>query len=203
MIGELELAWRWVRGPVIAITGHEGEVDDHDADRPDAAAAGRDVLVGGNIGVPLSAQVDDSTPETVHVVEASSFQLETTTTFRPWIALWLNFAADHLDRHPDHRGVRRRQGADLRESDGRRLGRRQRGRPGGDGEERRHARAQRVSFSPSGPLDEGFVADGDWIVRRTRDRRRATGSGVGGGADRAPHAAQRDCGGGGRHDRRR
>ena len=40
-------------------------------------------------------------PETVHVVEVSSFQLETTTTFRPWIALWLNLADDHLDRHAD------------------------------------------------------------------------------------------------------
>ena len=58
------------------------------------------MLVGGNIGVPLSAQVDESTPDTVHVVETSSFQLETTTTFRPWIAVWLNFADDHLDRHP-------------------------------------------------------------------------------------------------------
>ena len=53
-------------------------------------AAGRKTLVGGNIGVPLSAQVDDSTPETIHVVETSSFQLEATTTFRPWIAVWLN-----------------------------------------------------------------------------------------------------------------
>ena len=63
-------------------------------------ASGRKVLVGGNIGVPVSAQVDASTKETVHVIEASSFQLEATDTFRPWIALWLNFAADHLDRHP-------------------------------------------------------------------------------------------------------
>ena len=63
-------------------------------------ADGRHVLVGGNIGVPLSTQVDDSGPATLHVVEASSFQLETTTSFRPWIALWLNFADDHLDRHP-------------------------------------------------------------------------------------------------------
>jgi hypothetical protein len=39
--------------------------------------------------------VDASTPETVHVVEVSSFQLETTTTFHPWIALWLNLADDH------------------------------------------------------------------------------------------------------------
>jgi UDP-N-acetylmuramoylalanine--D-glutamate ligase len=64
-------------------------------------AAGRRVLVGGNIGVPLSAQVDSSTTDTVHVVEASSFQLEATDTFHPWIAALLNFSPDHLDRHPD------------------------------------------------------------------------------------------------------
>jgi UDP-N-acetylmuramoylalanine-D-glutamate ligase len=65
------------------------------------STAGRRVLVGGNIGVPLSSQVDQSTDDTVHVVEASSFQLETTVTFRPWIAALLNFSPDHLDRHPD------------------------------------------------------------------------------------------------------
>ena len=62
--------------------------------------SGFTVLVGGNIGVPLSAQVEASTPETLHVVEASSFQLETTDTFHPWIAALLNFSPDHLDQHP-------------------------------------------------------------------------------------------------------
>ena len=51
-------------------------------------------------GAPLSAQVSESTPDTVHVVEASSFQLEQIETFHPWIAVMLNFSADHLDRHP-------------------------------------------------------------------------------------------------------
>ena len=59
------------------------------------------VLVGGNIGVPLSAQVGRSTPDVIHVIEASSFQLEATDTFRPRIAALLNFSPDHLDRHPD------------------------------------------------------------------------------------------------------
>src|SRR5690606_4233345 len=62
-------------------------------------AGGLRVRVGGNIGVALSAQVDDSTDDTIHVVEASSFQLETTETFRPWVAVLLNFSPDHLDRH--------------------------------------------------------------------------------------------------------
>src|SRR5205085_12397946 len=100
MIGELELAFRWLQGPVIAITGTKGKSTTTTLIGRMLSAAGRHVLVGGNIGVPLSAQVDASTPDSVHVVEASSFQLETTTTFRPWIAAWLNFADDHLDRHP-------------------------------------------------------------------------------------------------------
>ena len=58
------------------------------------------MTVGGNIGAPLSAQVDDSTPDTLHVVETSSFQLEQIDTFHPWIAVMLNFSPDHLDRHP-------------------------------------------------------------------------------------------------------
>jgi UDP-N-acetylmuramoylalanine--D-glutamate ligase len=62
-------------------------------------AGGHHVLVGGNIGLALSAQVDASTAETIHVIEASSFQLETARTFRPWIAVLLNFSPDHLDRH--------------------------------------------------------------------------------------------------------
>jgi UDP-N-acetylmuramoylalanine--D-glutamate ligase len=62
-------------------------------------AGGHRVLVGGNIGHALSAQVDASTAETIHVVEASSFQLETIDTFRPWIAVLLNLSPDHLDRH--------------------------------------------------------------------------------------------------------
>jgi UDP-N-acetylmuramoylalanine--D-glutamate ligase len=64
-------------------------------------SAGFHVLVGGNIGVPLSAQVDESTARTMHVIETSSFQLEATDTFHPWIAALLNFSPDHLDRHAD------------------------------------------------------------------------------------------------------
>ena len=101
VIGELELAFRWLRGRVVAITGTKGKSTTTTLVGRMLQAAGRRVLVGGNIGVPLSAQVDDSTEDTLHVVEASSFQLETTETFRPWIAALLNFSPDHLDRHAD------------------------------------------------------------------------------------------------------
>ena len=108
VIGELELASRWLKGRVIAITGTKGKSTTTTLVGRMLEASGVHVLVGGNIGVPLSAHVDRSTPETLHVVEASSFQLETTDTFHPWIAVLLNLSADHLDRHPDAGGVRPR-----------------------------------------------------------------------------------------------
>ena len=100
IIGELEMASRWLRGRVVAITGTKGKSTTTELTGRILEAAGFKVTVGGNIGAPLSAQVEESTAETVHVVEASSFQLEQIKTFHPWIAVMLNFSPDHLDRHP-------------------------------------------------------------------------------------------------------
>jgi len=100
IIGEIELASRWLRGRVVAITGTKGKSTTTTLAGRMLQAGGIRTLVGGNIGVPLSAQVATSTPDTVHVVEVSSFQLETIQTFHPWIAVLLNFSPDHLDRHP-------------------------------------------------------------------------------------------------------
>ena len=166
MIGELELAWRWVRGPLIAVTGTKGKSTTTTVIGRMLQAAGREVLVGGNIGVPLSAQVDASTAETVHVVEVSSFQLETTTTFRPWISLWLNFAADHLDRHPSieaYADAKARIFANQTPADWAVLNADDRVVM----EKASRSDAQQVLFSPSGAIEQGFVAEGDWIVRRT------------------------------------
>ena len=100
VIAEIELASRWLRGRVIAITGTKGKSTTTALTGKMLETAGFKVTVGGNIGAPLSAQVAQSTPDTFHVVEASSFQLEQIDTFHPWIAVMLNFSADHLDRHP-------------------------------------------------------------------------------------------------------
>ncbi len=99
VIGELELAWRHLAGPVIAVTGSKGKSTTTTLIGRMLEAGGLDVQVGGNIGVALSAQVATSTASTWHVVETSSFQLETIERFRPDIAVWLNFSPDHLDRH--------------------------------------------------------------------------------------------------------
>lgn len=99
VMGELELASRWLRGRVIAVTGTKGKSTTTTLAGRMLEHSGFRVRVGGNIGVPLSAQVDDSTADTLHVVEASSFQLQATDTFHPWIAALLNFSPDHLDQH--------------------------------------------------------------------------------------------------------
>jgi UDP-N-acetylmuramoylalanine--D-glutamate ligase len=100
VIAEIELASRWLRGRVIAITGTKGKSTTTALTGRILETAGFRVTVGGNIGLPLSAQVGDSTPDTLHVVETSSFQLEQIDTFHPWIAVMMNFSPDHLDRHP-------------------------------------------------------------------------------------------------------
>jgi UDP-N-acetylmuramoylalanine--D-glutamate ligase len=167
IIGELELASRWVQGRVIAITGTKGKSTTTTLVGRMLTAAGRRVLVGGNIGVALSAQVDESTPDTLHVVETSSFQLETTSTFHPWIAVWLNFADDHLDRHPTvdaYARAKARIFANQQADDWAVVN-------ADDELVRRYsdtARARRVFFSLEGALDQGFTIDGDWIVRRTQ-----------------------------------
>jgi UDP-N-acetylmuramoylalanine--D-glutamate ligase len=99
MMGEVELASRWLSGRIVAITGTKGKSTTTTLTGRMFDEGGLRAVVGGNIGTPLSSQVADSTAETFHIVEVSSFQLETTETFHPWIAVLLNLSSDHLDRH--------------------------------------------------------------------------------------------------------
>ena len=99
VISEVELAARWLRGRLVAVTGTKGKSTTVVVAARMLEADGRRAAVGGNIGIALSSQVEDSRPDMVHVVEVSSFQLELTDTFRPWIAVCLNLSPDHLDRH--------------------------------------------------------------------------------------------------------
>jgi UDP-N-acetylmuramoylalanine--D-glutamate ligase len=131
-------------------------------------AGGRRTLVGGNIGVALSAQVDDSTEDTIHVVEVSSFQLEATDTFRPWIAVLLNFSPDHLDRHAtveEYAAAKSRIFAMQTAEDWAVLNADEAPSLGIAG----RTRARRMLFSMDRALAEGIVLDGDTIVRRTAD----------------------------------
>ena len=99
VIGELELASRHLQGRVVAITGSNGKTTTTSLLGKIFADAGGPTLVGGNIGLPVIDLVAKSGPETVSVLEVSSFQLETVEEFHPWIAVVLNITPDHLDRH--------------------------------------------------------------------------------------------------------
>src|SRR3954464_11324157 len=99
VIGEIELAAQFLPGPVIAITGSNGKTTTTTLTGEIMASAGLSVLVGGNIGTPAISLADRAKPETVIVLEISSFQLETIQTFHPKIAVVLNVTPDHLDRH--------------------------------------------------------------------------------------------------------
>jgi UDP-N-acetylmuramoylalanine--D-glutamate ligase len=96
---EIELAWRFLRGKLIGITGSNGKTTTTSLAAHILKTAGIHTLVGGNIGVPLLALVESSTDSTVTVAETSSFQLETIAEFRPEIGVLLNLTPDHLDRH--------------------------------------------------------------------------------------------------------
>jgi len=99
VIGEIELAARFFPGPIIAITGSNGKTTSTTLAGEIAAAGGHPTVVGGNIGTPAISLIENATPQTVAVLEVSSFQLETIQMFRPKIAVVLNVTPDHLDRH--------------------------------------------------------------------------------------------------------
>jgi len=99
VIGELELAARFLKGKTLAITGSNGKTTTTSLVGEILDEAGFPTLVGGNIGVPVVALINESTPDTWAVLEVSSFQLESTEQFHPQIAVILNITPDHLDRH--------------------------------------------------------------------------------------------------------
>ena len=167
VIAEIELAYRWLRGRVIAITGTKGKSTTTALTGRILEAAGFKVTVGGNIGAPLSAQVPDSTPDTLHVVETSSFQLEQIQSFRPWVAVMLNFSPDHLDRHPTVEAYGAAKArifenqapedwAVINADDPAVL------------ELARRGRAAQRLFSRHSAIEEGTVVEDGWIVDRSR-----------------------------------
>src|SRR2546423_4640818 len=99
MIGELELGWRSIGVPIIAVTGTNGKTTTTELLAQMLNACGQRTIACGNIGKPLCDVALEDRELDVLTVEVSSFQLETISTFRPSISVWLNFAPDHLDRY--------------------------------------------------------------------------------------------------------
>jgi len=99
VIGELELAARFLKGKILAITGSNGKTTTTTLAGEILTEAGYPTVVAGNIGVPVVGVIEESTDDTWLVLEVSSFQLESTEEFHPRIAVILNITPDHLDRH--------------------------------------------------------------------------------------------------------
>jgi UDP-N-acetylmuramoylalanine--D-glutamate ligase len=99
VIGEVELAYRLTRTPIAAITGTNGKTTTTALLGEIMKESGRGTFITGNIGRAMISEVDNAKPEDIFVLEASSFQLESTVDFRPHISAILNITPDHLDRH--------------------------------------------------------------------------------------------------------
>jgi UDP-N-acetylmuramoylalanine--D-glutamate ligase len=165
VVGELEMAARWLQGRIVAITGTKGKSTTTTLTSRMLAEAGFDAPAGGNLGTPLSSQVGASKASSIHVVEASSFQLEATDRFHPWIAVMLNLSTDHLDRHLSFEAygaakarIFANQTADdwavVNADDPAALALARRG------------RARRFDFALEARPDDGVTVEGDAIVRR-------------------------------------
>jgi UDP-N-acetylmuramoylalanine--D-glutamate ligase len=105
ILGEMELAWRLAHAsgkdvPFVAVTGTNGKSTTTMMVSKILEAAGREHLLGGNLGTPLADRLDPTPP--LVVAEVSSFQLEEIQAFRPRVGAMLNLAPDHLDRYPDY-----------------------------------------------------------------------------------------------------
>jgi UDP-N-acetylmuramoylalanine--D-glutamate ligase len=167
VIGEVELASRWLSGRVIAITGTKGKSTTTTLTARMLQEAGLAATAGGNLGTALSGQVAESRPETLHVVEVSSFQLQTTETFHPWVAVALNLSPDHLDRHAsfaEYAAAKARIFANQTAQDWAVINADD---PGALALAR-EARARRFDFALDARIDNGVTVEGGQVVRRDR-----------------------------------
>ena len=99
VIGEVELAYRFMRGRIVGITGSNGKTTTTTLIGELLRNSGLEAQVGGNIGTPLLELAATSSDDTWTVAELSSFQLETIKDFRPNVAICLNVTPNHLDRY--------------------------------------------------------------------------------------------------------
>lgn len=99
VLGEIEVAYRLCKAPIVAVTGTKGKSTTTSLIGHLLRTCGRRVRVGGNIGNPLIREIVASQPDEWVVAEVSSFQLETIRAFRPRVAVLLNITPDHLDRY--------------------------------------------------------------------------------------------------------
>jgi UDP-N-acetylmuramoylalanine--D-glutamate ligase len=169
VIGEVELAYRFMKGRVVGITGSNGKTTTTTLIGEMLKNAGIKTQVGGNIGTALISLAETSTDDTWTVVELSSFQLETIVDFRPNVAVALNVTPNHMDRYDlftDYAAAKHRLFMNQTPEDVAILN--------GDDEVTASwvngLRAHVSLFSTARELDEGFFMRGRELVCRANDR---------------------------------
>ncbi|HYX28678.1 MAG TPA: UDP-N-acetylmuramoyl-L-alanine--D-glutamate ligase [Pyrinomonadaceae bacterium] len=171
VVGEVELASRFIKGRTVAITGSNGKTTTTSLIGEMLKDAGLNVQVGGNIGTALISMIDSSRDDGWNVVEVSSFQLETIVDFHPTVATVLNVTPNHMDRYESlmdyaaakHNIFRNQTAGDVAilNADDEIVSSWAKG-----------LRAHVVQFSARRQLDEGLFLRGDDLVSRTKDGER-------------------------------
>ena len=173
VISEIELAYRFLQTPLIAITGTNGKTTTTSLLGEMFRYAGKKVFVGGNIGTPLIAYVSGTQDQDFAIAEISSFQLEGIKAFKPFISVLLNVTEDHLDRYQsfaEYSAAKGRIFLNQTESDIAVLNY-------DDPQVRavvRAIRAQKVFFSTRQPLPEGISYNGALHLRLQGEDARIT-----------------------------
>ncbi len=169
VMGEIELAFRFIEDPIIAVTGTNGKTTTTTLIGEMIRRSGLSVFVGGNIGTPLIEYVASGARRDRVVVEVSSFQLDTIARFRPRVGVLLNITADHLDRYDDFAAYARSKGRlfeNQTRTDVAVLN-------GADPEIFRlsgHLAAQKWFFNPRHAEDDGIFLEGGAMKVRIRGR---------------------------------
>lgn len=169
IIGEIELAYRYEKGVVAAITGTNGKTTTTTLVGEIMKAHNENTFVVGNIGNPYTDNCDKSTETSCTVAEISSFQLETTEEFRPKVSAILNLTPDHLNRHYTLENyylakvdITKKQTADdycvLNRDDAEII------------KYSEKIKAKKIWFSRKQKLEEGVYIDGKDIVVRSNDK---------------------------------
>jgi UDP-N-acetylmuramoylalanine--D-glutamate ligase len=164
IVSELELAFRSLTTPLVAITGTNGKTTVTTLIGEILAAAGKKVFIGGNIGAPLIGYVDGPQDADWTIVEVSTFQLQWARDFHPHIAILLNTTFDHIDYHGSFEAYRR-----IKESVFACQGRDDVAILNADEEStaglRRRLAARTELFSSLGTVERGMFIDGDRLLR--------------------------------------
>jgi len=163
IISEIELAYKFLRGKIVGITGSNGKSTTATLTQKILEEGGLKTYLAGNIGTPLISFVDNSKDDHIYVTEISSFQLEHTEEFRVSVSVLLNISPDHLDWHPsfaDYYEAKKKLIISQRENDIAILNR--------DDPLvwalKEEGEFQVYAFSRNGKVSPGCFLNGDWIV---------------------------------------